>query len=60
MKGVRARRYLGYKLGRGSVCVLEKSMVGGGAWRYKVWSEGDWPCFESGCRGRGEVLSRRS
>jgi hypothetical protein len=42
------------------VCVREESMVGGGAWRYMIWSEGGWPCFGSGCRGRGEVLSRKS
>jgi hypothetical protein len=39
------------------VCVCEESMVGGGAWRYREWSEGGWPCFGFGCRRRGEALS---
>jgi hypothetical protein len=42
------------------VCMCEENMVGRGAWRYRVWSKGGWPCFGSGCRGRGKVISRKS
>jgi hypothetical protein len=57
---IRSRWRQGYEFVEGGVCAREESMVGGGSWRYRVWSEGGWPCFGSGCRGRGEVLSRKS
>jgi hypothetical protein len=44
----------------GCVCVRKESMVGGVAWRNRIWSKGGWPCFGSGCRGEGAVLSRRN
>jgi hypothetical protein len=42
------------------MCVYEESMVGRSTWRFRVCFEGGWPCFGSSCRGRGEVLSRKS
>jgi hypothetical protein len=39
-RGARARWWLGYKLGGECLCVCWKSMIGGGVWRYRVWSEG--------------------
>jgi hypothetical protein len=35
-------------------------MLGRNAGRFRVWSEGGWPCFGSGCNREGEVLSRKS
>jgi hypothetical protein len=56
-RGARVRWWLGYKLGGECLYVCWESMVGGGMWRYRIWSEGGWPRFGSGCRRRDEVLS---
>jgi hypothetical protein len=49
VKCVEERRWVGYKLVEKCVYMCVKSMVGGGAWRFRVWSVGSWPCFGSRC-----------
>jgi hypothetical protein len=35
-------------------------MVGGGAWRFRIWFEGGWPCFGLGCRGEARCYPKRA